>query len=143
MKARGAEEYPGETEPDIESMLETTLAELEVFSPPRGRILLAVQGSEAAGVACMRGIGEGIGEIKRMYVRPTFRRRGIGHALLDGLIGEARNAGYHRLRLDSGRFMKEAHSLYRSVGFQEIDPYPESELPEEFHPFMVFMEKRL
>ena len=91
----------------------------------------------------MRGIGEGIGEIKRMYVRPPFRRRGIGHALLDGLIGEARNAGYHRLRLDSGRFMKEAHSLYRSAGFQEIDPYQESELPEEFHPFMVFMEKRL
>jgi len=147
VKARGTEEHPDERELaeelDIEAMLELTMAELEKFSPPLGCILLAVDGSEVAGVACMRGIAEGMGEIKRMYVRPPFRRRGNARALLEALIREARNAGYHTLRLDSGLFMHEAQALYRSAGFEEIVAYPESELPEKFHPYMVFMEKRL
>jgi hypothetical protein len=51
--------------------------------------------------------------------------------------------GYPRIRLDSARFMKAAHSLYRSAGFQEIDPYPESEIPAKFQEHWVFMEKSL
>jgi GNAT superfamily N-acetyltransferase len=91
----------------------------------------------------MKRIREDIGEIERMYVRPEFRRRGIGRALLEVLIAEAREIGYPRMRLDSARFMAEAHSLYRSVGFQEIEPYPESEIPEEFRQYWIFMELRL
>ena len=61
---------------DIKSMLEQGMAEIEAFLPPHGRLLLAVEDSRAVGIACMRRIREDIGEIKRMYVRPEFRRRG-------------------------------------------------------------------
>jgi GNAT superfamily N-acetyltransferase len=91
----------------------------------------------------MRRIREDTGEIKRMYVRPDYRRRGIGLALLEALIAEARQIGYPTIRLDSTRFMKAAHALYRSLGFREIDPYPESEIPQELQHQWVFMEKRL
>jgi GNAT superfamily N-acetyltransferase len=128
---------------DIASMVERDMAKLDIFMPPYGRLLLATEGPRVAGLACMRRIRDEIGEIKRMYVRPEFRRRGIGLALLEALIAEARQIGYPTVRLDSTRFMKAAHSLYRSLGFREIDPYPESEIPPEFQHQWVFMEKRL
>ena len=128
---------------DIESMLERDMAELQVFLPPHGRLLLATEGARAAGIACMRRIRGDMGEIKRMYVRPEFRGKGIGRALLEALIAEAQEIGYPTVRLDSTRFMEAAHSLYRSVGFHEIEPYTESEIPPEFQQYWVFMEKLL
>jgi GNAT superfamily N-acetyltransferase len=125
---------------DIETMLVQDMFELEKFYPPYGRLLLADHENKVVGLACMRRIPEDIGEIKRMYVRPEFRGEGIGKELLKVLLDEARKIGYSRVRLDSARFMKEAHSLYRSMGFQDIDPYPESEIPEEFQSNWIFME---
>jgi GNAT superfamily N-acetyltransferase len=125
---------------DIENMLEEDMATLDKFCPPHGRLLLAKHEERIVGLACMRKIEEDISEIKRMYVRPSHRRLGIGRALVNELVEEARQAGYARLRLDSTRFMINAHRLYRSVGFKEIAPYPESEIPEPFHCYWVFME---
>ena len=69
--------------------------------------------------------------------------RALYRALLGALIAEAREIGYPRMRLDSTRFMAEVHSLYRSVGFCEIEPYPESEIPEELRQHWIFMEAQL
>jgi hypothetical protein len=63
--------------------------------------------------------------------------------MLDQLIQAARTAGYERIRLDSPDFMTAAHGLYRSTGFAEIEPYPESEIPDEHKPHWVFMERTL
>jgi GNAT superfamily N-acetyltransferase len=128
---------------EIRTMHEHSMADLEMFLPPTGCLLLAFEGDQLAGIACMRKIKEDIAEIKRMYVRSAFRGRGIGRQLLECLIEDATAIGYPRIRLDSTRFMKAAHSLYRSAGFQEIDPYPESEIPAEFQEHWVFMEKSL
>lgn len=128
---------------DIQSMLDQTMLEIEKFLPPYGRLLLGEYEGQVVSLACMRRIREDIGEIKRMYVRPAFRRKGIGRALLQTLIAEARESGYPRIWLDSTRFMVQAHSLYRSVGFQEIEPYPESEIPEEVRHHWFFMELQL
>jgi GNAT superfamily N-acetyltransferase len=128
---------------DIRAMLERDMTKLDVFLPPTGRLLLATRADRAAGLACMRKIREDIGEVKRMYVRPEFRRQGIGRALVKALIAEAQEIGYRTLRLDSTRFMEAAHSLYRSMGFDEIEPYAESEIPLEFWQHWVFMEKQL
>jgi GNAT superfamily N-acetyltransferase len=128
---------------DVISMVEEDMAHLEIFSPPDGRLLLAMEGKNAAGLICMRRIRADIGEIKRMYVRQEFRGRGIGRRLVDTLIQEARTIGYPRVRLDSTRFMAEAHSLYRSAGFVEIEEYPESEIPDEYRAHWVFMEMNL
>lgn len=128
---------------NIESMLEQNMLELDKFLPPYGRLLIANQDEEVAGLACLQKIRGDTGEIKRMYVRPEFRKMGIGRKLLEHLLVEAHEIGYPRVRLDSARFMKAAHALYRSAGFEEIEPYPESEIPEEFQHNWIFMEKQL
>ncbi len=104
---------------------------------------MATEGSRVAGIACLKKLRKDIGEIKRMYVRPGFRGKGLGRALLETLIAEAKEIGYPAVRLDSARFMKEAHALYQSAGFGEIEPYPESEIPPEFQKHWVFMERLL
>jgi GNAT superfamily N-acetyltransferase len=128
---------------DVEAMLEQDMLDLNKFLPPQGCLLLAKIDNNVAGLACMRMIRDDIAEVKRMYVRSKFRKKGIGRSLLDQVLIEASLSGFPRVRLDSARFMKAAHSLYRSVGFEEIDPYIESEIPEEYQANWVFMEKWL
>ncbi len=128
---------------DIQTMLEEDMLKLGIFMPPKGRLLLSDGTGEPSGLACLRENADGIGEIKRMYVRPAYRRQGVGRALLVQLLNEANAIGYHCIRLDSARFMSDAHRLYRSLGFQEIAPYPGSEIPLEFQKNWVFMEKVL
>lgn len=128
---------------DAESILERDMVELTKFLPPYGRLLLAEDEGQMAGIACMKKIRDDIGEIKRMYVHPQFRRRGIGRALVEHLIQDARAIGYRRLWLDSPRSWKPSHALYHSLGFRESSPYPESEIPAEFQPFWIYLELRL
>ena len=75
-----------------------------------------------------------------MFVYPIFRGIGAGRAILEGLLIEAKNSGYNKVRLDSHKFMEAAHSLYRKFGFRDIEPYPEMEIPEEFKDYLLFME---
>jgi N-acetylglutamate synthase-like GNAT family acetyltransferase len=84
-----------------------------------------------------------IGEIKRMYVRPCNRKQGLGRALLNRLLEEAGRIGYERVRLDSAPFMTEAHNLYRTTGFTEIDAYEGTEVPKELQVHWIFMENAL
>jgi len=81
-----------------------------------------------------------ISVIKRMYVDPAFRGVGAGRAILERILVEARKVGYKKVRLDSPKFMNEAHSLYRSFGFNEIEAYPEMEIPAAFKDYLLFME---
>ena len=126
---------------DIATMLERDMVELAKFLPPSGRLLLARCNGQMAGIACLRKLGKDIGEIKRMYVRSAIRRRGVGRTLVRRLLDEAGAIGYQRIRLDSARFMKEAHALYRSFGFREIEPYEGSEIPKGFQVHWIFMER--
>lgn len=125
---------------DVKAKVEQDMTELGMFSPPDGRLVLAELGSAVVGLGCLRRIGPELGEIKRMYVRPQFRGRGVGRALLDYLLEQGRKNGFRSIRLDSVRFMEAAQSLYRSCGFMEIDPYPESEIPKDFQEHWVFLE---
>ena len=78
---------------DIKAMLEQDMVELDKFSPPNGRLLLAQYKTQIAGCACMEKIAEDTGGIKRMFVRQAFREKGIGRALLESVIDEARKLG--------------------------------------------------
>jgi GNAT superfamily N-acetyltransferase len=128
---------------DIKAMLEEDMENLSIFLPPNGRIFLTKTGDCISGIGCLKQSKEGYGEIKRMYVRPEFRGKGLGKLILNSLIQSARDIGFSYLRLDSARFMKEAHSLYKSMGFKDVDPYPESEIPDEFKSHWVFMQMKL
>jgi len=96
------------------------------YAPPRGRLLLGLQGREAVGCIALRPISRDIAEVKRLYVRPLFRRAGVGRRLAQAVIVAARRIGYSGARLDTLATMREAIALYQSLGFQPISPYYEN-----------------
>lgn len=95
----------------------------EELSPPGGAyVALFEDGRPVAGGGVKR-LGEGVGEIKRMFVAPEARGRGLSRVLLTGLEEEARALGYTRLRLDTGPHNAAALVLYPSAGYVEIAGY--------------------
>jgi GNAT superfamily N-acetyltransferase len=128
---------------DIQTLLEHDMLDLDKFMPPPGRLLLGYPEDRPGGIACLKTLDEGIGEIKRMYVRPEYRRQGLGRSLLQGILHEVSLLGYQTIRLDSARFMQDAHRLYRAFGFIDIASYAGSEIPVDYQKNWVFMEKKL
>jgi putative acetyltransferase len=90
---------------------------------PGDRVLIGWVDGEAVACGAVRALEPGVGEIKRMYVVPELRGRGLGRRLLVSLEAEATAMGFERLRLDTGRRQTEAIELYRSAGYRPIAPY--------------------
>lgn len=107
------------------------------YAAPAGALLLATAGGEAVGAVALRKLDDDVCEMKRLYVKPSFRGqrtadgRSIGRALAEDIVAIGRERGYRRLRLDTiaGK-MRQALSLYRSMGFVEIPPYYASPIPD-------------
>lgn len=99
------------------------------YAPPRGRILLAWVDGELAGCVAIRAWDEERCEMKRMYARPEFRGRGVGRALAEAVMAEARAIGYRWMRLDTVPGMDAALTLYRAMGFRDIPPYRHNPIP--------------
>jgi putative acetyltransferase len=93
------------------------------YSRPAGRLLVMMDEQQAVGCLALRPINDTICEMKRLYLRAAYRGKGAGRALIDALIGAAREIGYERMRLDTLPSMTKAIAIYRSLGFQEIPPY--------------------
>ncbi len=99
------------------------------YAPPEGWLLLVTSKGRPVGCSGIRKIGDGICELKRMYVRPEFRGLKLGRRLALLMISEAKRIGYEKMRLDTIASMVEAIGLYRSLGFQEIEPYYHNPVP--------------
>jgi GNAT superfamily N-acetyltransferase len=99
-------------------------ATAEELSPPGGTFLVIYDddGAPVAGGGVKR-LGDGVGEIKRMYVVPHARSRGLARALLTALEAAARELGYARVRLDTGPRQPHARALYESTGYHAVAPY--------------------
>ena len=87
------------------------------YASPDGALVLALYELQPAGCAALRRFETGTGEMKRLYVRPDFRNKGLGRALTCRIIDLARGIGYAQLRLDTLPVMTVAQRLYRSMGF--------------------------
>ncbi len=97
------------------------------YAPPPGCLLLAAVDGELAGCVALHAISAEICEMKRLYVRPSFRGCGVGRALVLEVIAAARHRGYQRMRLDTvAGMMDRALALYRKLGFIEIPSYTEN-----------------
>jgi len=104
--------------------------------------LLEIEG-KVEGMGALIKLEEGVGEIKRMYIRPKYQGKGYGKEMLNKLIKKAKELGYSTLRLETADFSTTAHYVYRSAGFKEIAEYHGGETPEWLRPYCIFMEKNL
>lgn len=122
---------------------EHTTSSLDTFRRPAGLLALAEVDGSPAGVAALRVLDDGVVEIKRMFVRPEHRGAGLGAEMLDWLIERSRDdLGARTVRLDSNRFMEDAHRLYESRGFAERPAYAGSEIPADLQPLWRFFERQ-
>lgn len=108
------------------------------YAPPKGSLLVAYRGGQPTGCVALRDLGDGVAEMKRMFVPDAFRGLGVGRALADRIIADARKAGYRRMRLDTSRRQNEAIRLYESSGFKRIPPY--YPLSEDLRDWLIFFE---
>lgn len=110
----------------------------EKYGPPEGRLYLALWDGALAGCIGMKRIDDERAEMKRLYVRPAYRGKKIGDALVARILSEAEAAGYRKMLLDTLPFLGAALHLYRRHGFYEVPCYNDSPLNTS-----VFMERRL
>jgi GNAT superfamily N-acetyltransferase len=107
------------------------------FAPPGGSFLIGYEDGEPVCVGGIKRLPDGACEIKRMYVVPRARGRGVAGELLEALEGEARSLGYELARLDTGPRQPHAERMYRAAGYAEIGNF-------NANPFASFWgEKRL
>lgn len=111
------------------------------YAAPKGSLLIAYRGGQPAGCVALHDLGDGIAEMKRMFVPPAFRGLGVGRALADRVMADAKAAGYRRMRLDTGKRQSEAIRLYEATGFRRIPPY--YDVTEDLRDWLIFFERAL
>jgi len=118
---------------DVDLCFQDFAAELDrlsvMYAPPAGALFLAKAGSEIAGCAGLRKLRDDICEMKRLYVRPAFRRRHLGRRMAEDIARRARELGYRTLVLDTLGTMEAAQRLYLSMGFTPVTSYYVNPLP--------------
>ena len=116
---------------------------LAALARVEGGIWLVEQDGQVAGMGALRPIAPATVELKRIYVRPVFRGRQLGQALMRALIDEATRRGYRQAVLDTAPFMSEAQRLYAAAGFRSSPPYAGTEVPAAWQGRWHFMTRLL
>ena len=134
-------EYEKELNEDIcfQSFEEEVKDPLKKYGPPSGDLMLAYWDDEVAGcIALMKMKEPGACEMKRLYVKPSFRKNKIGRLLIEDLLNSAKERDYKIMRLDTFLKLQSAMHLYQQFGFKNISPYYNNPLAG-----VVYMEKML
>ena len=103
------------------------------YAPPGGALFVARVNGLPVGCIGLRPVSDSIGEIKRLYVVPSFRSHEVGRNLVTAAIVSARRIGYTELLLDTLASMRSAIALYQSFGFERTEPYYANPLPEALY----------
>jgi putative acetyltransferase len=98
------------------------------YAEPRGCMLLAREGEAIAGCVAVWPLDDGVCEMKRLYVRPPWRGRGLGRRLAVAIIAESKKRHYSSMRLDTLPQLKAALALYRDLGFSDTEAYYDNPL---------------
>jgi ribosomal protein S18 acetylase RimI-like enzyme len=122
---------------DVDLCFQNFAAELAAlpgeYAEPAGCLMLATVDGALAGCGALKPLPESdyanACEMKRLYVRPAFRRFGLGRVLVQALLDEAQRMGYSEVLLDTLNDMEAARGLYASLGFEEIPPYYYNPIP--------------
>jgi putative acetyltransferase len=130
------------TELNVDLCFQSFTAELDnlpaLYAPPTGRLIIARVDGKIAGCVAVKKIDTEICEMKRLYVKPEFRGKKVGIALVKRIIEIARELDYKIMRLDTLTTLERAVSIYRRIGFNTISPYYHNPLPN-----VLFFEKSL
>ena len=93
------------------------------LAPPHGTFLVVRVDGQTVGCGGVHGIGDGIGEVKRMWIDPAWRGRGFARRLLGELERHGRDLGHRRMVLDTNAELREAIALYESCGYRPVERY--------------------
>jgi carbonic anhydrase len=135
-----ADVFPGG---DIRAYVAAALPKIVGPGAPASQFHLLEIAGRVVGMGGLRTVRPGIAEMKRVYVRPDARGAGLGRAMVERLIAYARQFGFEDMFLDTAPTLTAARALYTRLGFADIPPYPEVEVPAAFHHFWVFMARSL
>lgn len=127
----------------IRDYAKSSVEDLTSYKPPKGEFYLLKIKDEIIGMGAFRKLKVDIGEIKRMYIKPKFRGKGFGKALLKHLLKMGETFGCSKILLDTGQFMITAQHVYRSEGFKVTAKYPETEVPPKMQPYWLYMERNV
>jgi putative acetyltransferase len=133
-------EYETELNEDLcfQSFEEELKNPLKKYGLPNGVLYIALWNNEVAGCIALMSLEDGVCEMKRLYVRPAFRKHKIGKTLVEQLLMDAKQLGYSKVKLDTLQKLQPAIELYKQHGFDETTAYYENPLSS-----VVYMEKRL
>ena len=127
----------------IEFYVEECVKEFSNIYPPDGIYYILFIKNKPIGMGALKKISAGIGEIKRMYIRPKHRGKGYGKSLLNKLLTMAKEYNFTVIRLDTAIYMRAAQKIYRAAGFCEREKYPETEVPKAMQSHWLYFERSL
>ena len=125
----------------IPEIVDYTIEPILDLKPPEGILLIAEVEGTVAGMGALTRLSDETGEIKRMFNRPQYRGRGLGKQMLNMLLETGQKYGYTSFMLDTPKWAHAAQHIYRSAGFEEIEEYPESQIPSDLRKYWMFMKK--
>ncbi len=128
---------------EVERYVEECVEEFSNIHPPDGIFYILYIKAKPIGMGALKKISAGIGEIKRMYLRPKYRGNGYGKSLLNKLLTLAKEFNFTVIRLDTAIYMKAAQKIYRATGFCEREKYPETEVPKTMQSHWLYFERSL